>query len=564
MKFPLRFLLGGFLVLSLSIGLIGCKEEDDTTINSNPPVSDTTPPTVLSTSPSEASPDTLADTSISVTFSESIKLETVTSNTEDLICTGSLQVSLDDFSSCVQMNSDPTTDTDQEVFTIYPSSTLEYETIYKIKVTSDIEDLSGNTLEEEYVQDMGFTTVSDTTSDSTTEYGFTIGSISGNTTELGGTATFTIKLNSQPSDDVTITISSSDETEGTVSPSSLTFTSDSWNGEQNVTVTGVDDSEADGDQNYSIILGEANSSDSRYNGLNPNDVTVTNTNDEIPRLPDTGQITSYTAIFGEDNDYSINPQSFTDNGNETITDNNTNLMWQKEDDNTTRTWDAAGTYCTNSTLAGYPDWRLPNRKELNSIVDHEIGNPSINQTFFPNTNSSGYWSSTTDAFNTGDASSAWIVDFSGSTVLNRIKGDTYYVRCVRGGSESDIWSLDFSFIGDDVISHGSTNLMWQKEDDNTERNWESALTYCEALDLGGYNDWRLPNINELQTIVDYMAYGPAINQTYFPNTNSSNYWSSTTSAGHTYDAWYVEFYYSYVIQEDKSNNKYVRCVRGGQ
>ena len=107
--------------------------------------------------------------------------------------------------------------------------------------------------------------------------GFTVSSISGNTTEAGGTATFTVKLSSQPTANVTIGVSSSDTTEGTVSPSLLTFTSANWNANQTVTVTGVNDSLDDGNQSYTVVLAAASSSDSDYSGLNPNDVSVTNT-----------------------------------------------------------------------------------------------------------------------------------------------------------------------------------------------------------------------------------------------------------------------------------------------
>jgi len=107
--------------------------------------------------------------------------------------------------------------------------------------------------------------------------GFTVSSISGNTTEAGGTATFTVKLSIQPTANVTIGVSSSDTTEGTVSPSLLTFTSANWNAKQTVPVTGVNDSLDDGNQSYTVVLAAASSSDSGYSGLNPNDVSVTNT-----------------------------------------------------------------------------------------------------------------------------------------------------------------------------------------------------------------------------------------------------------------------------------------------
>ncbi|MBD1906589.1 DUF4347 domain-containing protein [Funiculus sociatus GB2-A5] len=106
--------------------------------------------------------------------------------------------------------------------------------------------------------------------------GFTISPISGNTTEAGGKATFTVKLNSAPTADVTIGLTSSDTTEGKVSASSLTFSANNWNIAQTVTVTGADDAIADGNIPYSIITAPVVSTDSKYNNLNPNDVAVTN------------------------------------------------------------------------------------------------------------------------------------------------------------------------------------------------------------------------------------------------------------------------------------------------
>ncbi len=96
------------------------------------------------------------------------------------------------------------------------------------------------------------------------------------TTEAGGTATFTVVLNTQPTADVTIGLSSSDTTEGTVSPASVTFTSANWSLQQTVTVTGVSDALADGNIPYTIVTAPAASSDGKYNGIDPIDVAVTN------------------------------------------------------------------------------------------------------------------------------------------------------------------------------------------------------------------------------------------------------------------------------------------------
>ena len=100
------------------------------------------------------------------------------------------------------------------------------------------------------------------------------------TTEAGGTAQFDVVLETQPTDDVTIGISSSDTSEGTVSTSSLTFTTGNWDTPQTVTVTGQDDALFDGDQAYTILTAAATSSDPNYNGLDPSDVAVTNVDDD--------------------------------------------------------------------------------------------------------------------------------------------------------------------------------------------------------------------------------------------------------------------------------------------
>ena len=96
------------------------------------------------------------------------------------------------------------------------------------------------------------------------------------TTEGGGTATFRVVLNSQPTANVTIGVSSNNTTEGTVSPASLTFTDANWNMPQTVTVTGVNDAVADGNIVYTILTALATSTDTVYNGIDAADVSVTN------------------------------------------------------------------------------------------------------------------------------------------------------------------------------------------------------------------------------------------------------------------------------------------------
>ena len=110
-----------------------------------------------------------------------------------------------------------------------------------------------------------------------------------------------------------------------------------------------------------------------------------------------------------------------------------------------------------------------------------------------------------------------------------------------------------------VVIDNATNLMWQ-DDVNTTKTWSEAITYCEDLSLASHEDWRLPNQNELESIVDDTTYNPAIDST-FHNVVSSFYWSSTTYAADSSGAWYVYFYYGYGTADSKSNTFYVRCVR---
>ena len=120
--------------------------------------------------------------------------------------------------------------------------------------------------------------------------------------------------------------------------------------------------------------------------------------------------------------------------------------------------------------------------------------------------------------------------------------------------------LKFTDNKDGTITDNETGLMWQQEEPGT-MTWANALSYCNDLSLGGQSDWRLPNVEELISIVDYTKYDPAIDTIYFLNTYASFYWSSTTNAKDTYLAWYVYFYDGYINYHRKSNNNYVRCVR---
>jgi hypothetical protein len=115
--------------------------------------------------------------------------------------------------------------------------------------------------------------------------------------------------------------------------------------------------------------------------------------------------------------------------------------------------------------------------------------------------------------------------------------------------------------GDGTVTDGVTGLMWQAQDSGSTYTWVNALAYCEGLSLAGQSDWRLPTLDELQSIVDYSRVSPAIDTLVFPGAALYGYWSSSSYALNSYAAWQVYFTYGNVYDYDKANNFYARCVR---
>jgi hypothetical protein len=117
--------------------------------------------------------------------------------------------------------------------------------------------------------------------------------------------------------------------------------------------------------------------------------------------------------------------------------------------------------------------------------------------------------------------------------------------------------------GDGTVTDHCTGLMWQKDtgNDGNTLNWCGALAYCENLSTAGHDDWRLPDVRELQSIVDYGRLGPAIDPVF--GVNSSSYWSSTSSAGASDAAWDVTFEDGNLGDSGKDDERYVRAVRSG-
>ena len=228
-------------------------------------------------------------------------------------------------------------------------------------------------------------------------------------------------------------------------------------------------------------------------------------------------------------------------------------------------------------FGGYSDWRLPTVKELSTLLNSGAPNSHPDPQYFPKTGTGDYWSSTTYI---DKITYAWRVAFDGwGTISTHYKSSTYYVRAVR---DSQFQSPAILYIdnSDGTITDNTTGLMWQKcnigqtysitngcEGGGQSYEWKDALNKCENLELAGYRDWRLPNRNELQSIVDYTTSDPSIVNFFSPTYD--RYWTSTTwLADETY-AFYIPFHSAAfhsgaVIPWGKSYSYAIRCVRGSQ
>jgi hypothetical protein len=341
--------------------------------------------------------------------------------------------------------------------------------------------------------------------------------------------------------------------------------------------------------------------------------------------------------YGQDADYASPAFSFTDNGNETVTDNNTGLMWQQIPSDDQMTYEEAVEYCENLVLGGYDDWRLPTSKEMFNLSDFSEGWPYLDQTYFsfPSASESGpnvgggpqggspqgddtsmpegadkeagaalldsedsedsestdmmppppstedtedgsisksqgqFW---TDFYELGTTHEGATSAFGVNHATGHIKaypadneGMGKYVRAVRGDNIDN----DFTDNSDGTITDESTGLMWMQADAGLALEWDEALAYAEDFEYGGYDDWRLPDVKELQSIVDYSGVYPAIDHSFFTFTELEDnefyyYWTNTSAYFSTQlpdygYAWYVAF--GYAVDDEGNDTHGAGAVR---
>ncbi len=320
--------------------------------------------------------------------------------------------------------------------------------------------------------------------------------------------------------------------------------------------------------------------------LFPSDEVESGGHDEAGRYAviDTGQTTCYDnskrihcsehgePFYGQDAQYDGVQPSYRDNGDGTVTDLNTELVWQKIPGEKVAFADAV-TGAEKLDLAGYKDWRLPTIKELYSLILFSGIDPSgpqvVERVPFIDTDSfhfeygdtsagerlidAQYWSSTQYVSTTmnGDAT-VFGVNFADGRIKGypRDVGPTgepmkEYVRYVRGNTNYSVNA--FLDNRDGTITDNATGLMWPKADSAEGMDWEDALAWVQQKNEEnylGYSDWRLPNAKELQSIVDYTrspstTHSASIDPIFSTTpvideggeTNYPFFWTSTTHSG---------------------------------
>lgn len=325
-------------------------------------------------------------------------------------------------------------------------------------------------------------------------------------------------------------------------------------------------------------------------------------------IVDTAQVHSYdgrTVIeypdegdpyHGQDAQYSANAPSYKDNGDGTVSDLVTGLMWTQSP-GAKKTYKSAVSGASKCDVGDYNDWRLPTIKELYSLIqlngtdpdpsstDESELTPFIDDSVFDFTYGqqrygeriidSQFVTSTKYVSTTmGGNETIFGVNFAdgrikGYPIEDRRGEKKFFVLYVRNNPEYGV--NKFNDNGDGTITDQATGLTWAQQDSQETMDWPTALDYSENLEFAGHSDWRLPNAKELQSIIDYTrspdttqsaAIDPIFQSTEIINeggaTDFAHYWTSSTHPGvrDSSTAVYFAFGRSLGFMQDRHTGEY--------
>lgn len=277
-------------------------------------------------------------------------------------------------------------------------------------------------------------------------------------------------------------------------------------------------------------------------------------------------------------------------GGNCIEDKVSGLTWDGNAPATTTQAAAVARVATANTaaLCGFSDWRLPNPEELLSLVDGGAAAAPRIDARFAATPAVGFWSATAFA---GDTRAAWVVDFASGAVAfdtaDNPLGKAFASRLVRGSSPStatpaacdDATDTRFVSNGNGTVTDSRTGLMWQQCADGLSgaacatgsatsyASFGAALQRATAVNADAtgagrsFGDWRVPNRNELASLVNRRCSAPTIARGAFPNTPSLSLWTSSPMRGSL--VWYVDFTDGSIGPGGVTGGRGLRLVRGG-
>jgi hypothetical protein len=227
-----------------------------------------------------------------------------------------------------------------------------------------------------------------------------------------------------------------------------------------------------------------------------------------------------------------------------VSDQITGLTWQRDLSPASLDWQAAKNYCEKMTYAGYCDWRLPSRIELTSLLDHSktIATATLDiAAFGQDAPRAEFWSASPAAHR---ADMAWTLSFERGWAFTFLKTRTFRVRCVRGGDEPNggiRYEVGAGALAGTVLD-SATGLRWQREAPVVDA--ANAASACEAASTGGFDDFRIPSLVELATLIDESCFSTAADLEAFPG-HAPGYFLAREMAGPEFSDgagfWIVDF-----------------------